>query len=385
MLNPEITAKLAEWDALFAEVDPHDWIRNGPKRIISAFDAYHALRNHIAAQAARIESLRTALRQTIVNMGGIAEADVSDEFLCHAAEESKVLKEMVAKLEVGGEAEFKRGWRQAWNEVAVSIDCDIAMYKGQLWADKIMALQDERESLASKVAELEQGINSANTAVAHHYEKLTANNEVYRVELDRLKRELAAAEERAEKAEALRATEADGVRVSMEVLLERPQNADIIGRPGSAFRSSANKIGDRLIEGDAIRSQLAAAQAQNAGLRSALEEVRGMVSFQIRRIESELTPSPSPVRKVDYIETLSMTYGGFGPMCSVLDTALTATPAVSLAMVKAGAVREFADHLGSIESYSCNFRFVEWVPDFIQEAQEYADQLESAAKGENHA
>jgi hypothetical protein len=63
------------------------------------------------------------------------------------------VKAELAAAKAANKDEFMRGWRTALAEVAVSMDCDIrSIYKGQPWADKIIAIQD-RLAAATKRAE----------------------------------------------------------------------------------------------------------------------------------------------------------------------------------------------------------------------------------------
>lgn len=238
MLNPEITAKLAELDALFAASTQGDW-----------------------------------LCEPQLNYGVYSDDSTGS---------------IIASLgEKGG---FKYAPRpeaeQASNGTSIAT-----------LHNAYPTLRQHIAAQAARIAELEQGINSANTAAAHHYEKLTANNETYRAELS-------------------------------------------------------------------------ASQAQNAVPRDALEE-------------------SCPEEPMIQDEQGGCVWCGGNPPCKPLNlprkqdhssrcgwiagrAALSSSPAASLAMVRAGALREAASKLES------KFGTIISCGDLL----DMADQLESAAKGE---
>jgi hypothetical protein len=237
MLNPEIAAKMAYVEkklSIHSDMSPA---------------IFRDICQHIAAQAARIESLRTALRQAIVNMGGVAAADVSDEFLCHAADEAK--------------------------------------------------------AMAS--------------------------------ELDRLKRELEGANNTAKR---------------------------------------------RLAKLEESYGELAASQAQNAGLRAALERCLPIIKSAAResREGHRETSKPFPL-DVEFFDLPTSDAKLAIAIKGEIEAALAATPAASLAMVKAGALREFADEIFRELDKNGNPAMMA----FEVSLRERADQIESAAKGEKDA
>lgn len=65
------------------------------------------------------------------------------------AERDRLRGELEAALEEQ-KSEYFRGFRNAMAEVAVCVSCDIRMYRGELWADKILAIIAQRDAATAR-------------------------------------------------------------------------------------------------------------------------------------------------------------------------------------------------------------------------------------------
>jgi hypothetical protein len=237
------------------------------------------------------------------------------------------LRDELAGANAANKDEFMRGWRTALAEVAVSMDCDIrSIYKGQPWADKIIAIQDRLAAATKRAEEAERYsrvLIRENTNLA---QQLNESGRQWNAERGRAvtaEADLAAAKERSAKWIA----EADQLRAHVDRLREALGNARNI-------------------------RQYTAVIARSARLCLPIE-------------------STGTAENIDAI-------------IDHCEVALAATPAQSLAAIKAAALREAAKMCRETE-YNCNRQTGSMLRDEIAEKIEAeADRLESGdADGSN--